>query len=555
MADKESKPYLELWKELDNQFLSWKDQYKEITDYVLPRRGKYIDDGQTAEGGEKRHSQIYDGTATRAIRMGASGFHGSLTSPARPWFRFTPPDIGMMKTSSVRGWLQFIEKLFYTIYARSNFYQCIHTIYEEEFGFGTGDILQEEDPEKLVRFYVLTAGEYRLATNQFGIVDTNARLFYMTARQMAQKFGEDALGKHVRGVLKKKPNEYFKILQLVRPNKDRDVSKEDSPNLPVQSIYLEYEGDQEILERKGYHEMPHACPRWSVIGNEPYGVSPTMDLLGDIKMLQVMTKDFLLALHKVNDPPMRVPSTYKDRLNMLPGGLNWVDPTSDEGVKPLYQINPDLQSTQAKITDVRQQIREGYYNDLFLMLSQSPGIQPKNMMEIMELQEEKLIMLGPVIERQFHELLDPVISRTFSIAWRQGLIPMPPPELEGADLKVEYVSFLAQAQKRIGTSAISSTVAFVGSLAAFNPEAIDKIDVDEAVDAYAEMVGPPTQMIRDAKATAVIRDGRAQAMAQQQEMAQAEAMATAAKGVKQLAGADMKGDNALTALVNGGAQQ
>ncbi len=557
-VEKESRKYLELWKELDDQFMTWKSYFKEITDYALPRRGKYIDDGASAHGGEKRHSQIFDGTATRAIRMAAAGIQGSLTSPARPWFRLLPPDLSMMKTSAVRGWLQSVERLLYQIYARSNFYQCVHTIYEEEIGFGTGVILQEEDPEKVARFCILTAGEYRLATNAFGLVDTVGRLLYMTARQMTQKFGEDKLSKMVRDVLVKAPNTYYKVLHFVQPNKDRDVQKEDSANLPISSIYLEYEGDQEPLQKKGFNEMPFACPRWSVIGNEPYGVSPTMDLLGDIKMLQVMTKDFLISLHKVNDPPMRVPTTYKDQLNLLPGGINWVDPTSDDSVKPLYQINPDLQSTQAKIEDVRHQIREGFYNDLFLMLSQSPGIQPKNMMEIMELQEEKLIMLGPVIERQFHELLDPFIGRTFAIAWRKGLVPMPPPELSGAELKVEYVSFLAQAQKRIGTQAISSAVAFVGNLATLNPEAMDKINVDEAVDAYTEMVGTPTQIIRDEKGVAVIRDARQKQVQMQQEAEMAETLATGAKGVRQLSQADTSGKNVLTDLIGGqqqGAQQ
>lgn len=549
--DKESKKYLELWKELDQNFLSWKSYFQEISDYILPRRGKYLDRGDSAEGGEKRHTKIIDGTATRSIRLGAAGIHGSLTSPARPWFKLIPPNLDMLKSSAVRKWLQVVENLIYTIYAKTNFYQCIHLIYEDEFGFGTGVLLQEEDNERVCRFYVLEAGEYRIAINHLGVVDTVARLFFMTAKQMEDKFGRDKLSKAVQSHLKKTPNKSFEILHIVQPNKERDDTKIDSANLPYKSVYLEYKNEQNILEKKGYHENPFSCPRWAVIGNECYGVSPGHDLLGDVKMLQIMSRNLLEASHKTLDPPVKAPSSMKDMLNTLPGGLNWVDATSEEALKPLYQINFDLQSTQSKIEDIRQQIREGFYNDLFLMISQSPGIQPKNQMEIMELQEEKLIMLGPVIERQFQELLDPVISRTFAIMWRNGLVPPPPPELDGIDIKVEYISFLAQAQKRIGTQAINSTIGFVGNLSAIFPDAVDKVNVDEAIDAYAELVGSPQQIIRDHDEVEEIR----QAKAQQQKMLEMQQMISTmgegAKAAKSLAGADTSGQNALTDLING----
>lgn len=560
MAEKEATKYLELWKQLDGQFTNWLSYYKEITDYILPRRGKYLDIGQSAEGGEKRHGLILDGTATRALRMMAAGIQGGLTSPARPWFKLIPPSLDMLKYSAVRIWLQGVETLIYNIYARTNFYQCIHTIYEEEGGFGTGAVLQEEDSERVCRFKVLTGGEYRLATNHADIVDTVGRVFYMTARQMEQKFGKDVLSQPVKDCLGegKNGNTYFQVLHIVRPNKDRDVTKIDSANKPFEAVYLEYRGDNNILERKGYDENPFACPRWSVIANEPYGVSPSMDLLGDVKMLQVMTKDVAQALHKTIDPPMRVPTSYKDTLNRKPGGVNWIDPTSDDAVKPLYQINFDIQSTQAKIEDTRRQIREGFYNDLFMMISQSPGIQPKNMMEIMEMQEEKLIMLGPVIERQFHELLDPVISRTFAIAVRKGLIPPPPPELYGVDVKVEYVSFLAQAQKRIGAQAVNSTVVFAGQLLQMNPNDLsvwDKIDVDAAIDAYSEIAGAPAQIIRDKDGVAQIRAERAKAQQVQQAAEMTKALSEGAKGLKSLSQADTSGQNALTEVMKAGGMQ
>ncbi len=552
MPEKESTKYLELYKELDDIYKEgWNDIFTDVRDFILPRRGNFIDGPDRPSGNVKnRHQKILVGAASRYLRFGAAGIHGHLTSPARPWFRLVPPDIRMLKISGVRQWLQMVETLLYNVYSKTNFYQCVHSIYQEEMGFGTGVLLQEEDPVRVCRFYVLTAGEYRLSTNAFGIVDTVGRVFYMTARQLSQRFGQDVLSRTVKETLKEnKLNEAFKVLQIVRPNTDRDLGKIDSANLDVESVYCEYDGDQPILEKKGYNEHPFTCPRWDVTANEAYGGAPAHDLAGEIKTLQVMRKDVLAALHKTLDPPMRVPTTYKDTLNRLPGGVNFVDVQSEDAIKPLYQINFDIQSTKKDMMEILQDIREGFYNDLFLMLSASPGIQPKNEMEIMELQEEKLIMLGPVIERQFQELLNPVINRTFMIAWRNGLVPPPPPELNGADIKVEYVSFLAQAQKKIGIQAINSTVGFVSNLTPVFPEAGDKIDIDEAIDAYAEILGAPQQIIRSKDKVSEIRTLRQQKQQMAEAAQQAAMMGDAAKGVKQLSGADTSGKNALTDML------
>lgn len=555
MPERESQKYLDLYKELDDIYLEgWRETFMDVRNYILPRRGKFLDVAgpDTPKSNQKnRHQNILVGAASRYLRFGAAGIHGHLTSPARPWFRLVPPNLSMLKIVGVRQWLQAVETLLYNIYSKTNFYQCVHSIYQEEMGFGTGVLLQEEDPDKAVRFYVMTAGEYRLATNAFGAVDTVGRVFYMTVRQLVQRFGKDVLSKTVQDLLKlDKFNESIKVLQVVRPNSDREQDKIDSANLPCESIYCEYDtNEQPMLEKKGFNENPFTCPRWDVTANEAYGGAPAHDLAGEIKTLQVMRKDVLAALHKTLDPPMRVPTTYKDTLNRLPGGVNFVDVQSEDAIKPLYQINFDIQSTKKDMQEILQDIREGFYNDLFLMLSASPGIQPKNEMEIMELQEEKLIMLGPVIERQFQELLNPVIARTFAIAWRNGLVPPPPPELNGADVKVEYVSFLAQAQKKIGIQAINSAVSFAANLSSVFPEAADKINVDEAIDAYSEIVGAPQQIIRGKDDVAQIRKVRQEKQKMDEAAQQAAMLGDAAKGVKQLSGADTSGKNALTDIL------
>jgi hypothetical protein len=263
-------------------------------------------------------------------------------------------------------------------------------------------------------------------------------------------------------------------------------------------------------------------------------------------MLQKMQAKALVALDKLVDPPMNAPLNLKNEgASIIPGGVNYLDLNQgQQSFVPAYQVNPDFQSIEYKIEKVQQAIREGFFADLFLMIANSP--KDMTATEVLERHEEKLLMLGPVIERIQPELLDRVIDRTFYLMDQVGLIPMPPKELEGMELEVEYISLLAQAQKMVGITAIEQTAAFVGNLAAVKPEALDKFDQDEAVDQYADMVGVPPKIIVPDDKVQEIRAERAQQMAQQQAMETGERLA---EGAKTLSQADTGGNNALTALM------
>ena len=67
--------------------------------------------------------------------------------------------------------------------------------------------------------------------------------------------------------------------------------------------------------------------------------------------------------------------------------------------------------------------------------------------EVAERRQEKMLLLGPVLQRLKTELLDPLIERTYYILLRQGEIPPAPDYLNGLEMHVEYISTIAQAQR------------------------------------------------------------------------------------------------------------
>jgi hypothetical protein len=78
---------------------------------------------------------------------------------------------------------------------------------------------------------------------------------------------------------------------------------------------------------------------------------------------------------------------------------------------------------------------------------------------------------------------------------------------------------------------------------------LDNIDLDMVVNDYADKVGVSPKYLRDKEQVEAIRQQRAQAMQQQQQMEQAGAMVQGARDLSQINTGE---NNALTALLGGG---
>jgi hypothetical protein len=549
MAENVGRKYLDRLKALEDEQTEWIPHMQDITNYILPRKGKYLARGQKIKEGEVKNQKIVDGTATRALRVLSAGMQGGLTSPARPWFRLALQDTDLMEFGPVKDWLTAIEKIMYGVFSQSNFYSSVHSVYTELGGFGTACLFLEEDLKNIIHFRVMTAGEYSLANDSKGRVDTVYRRFWMTARNIIKQFGAENVSTNIKQDAEKNPLNWYEIVHAIQPNNDRDIEKVDNQNFPYESVYLEYAKDEKLLSKSGYEEFPCMCPRWDTTASEVYGRSPGMDVLPDVKMLQSMSESKIKLVHKIHDPPLNVPSSlHTNKVSLIPGTINPIDPNAQNTIEPTVNVNPAVVPPVLQdIEDLRVQIREGLFNDLFLMITGQTSNQPISATEVLERKEEKLLMLGPVIERQFFELLDPLIERTFNILGRRGFLPPPPPEIGGAEMKVEYISLLAQAQKLAGTQGIGAFVDFVGQLSTIKPEVLDKINGDQTVEEYAEMIGVTPTVVNSEEEALVIRQVRVE---QQQRQQQLELLNAGVEGAKTLSETDTEGKNALTDLTN-----
>lgn len=518
---------------------SWDSHWREISQFQQPRLGRFFVTDRN--NGNKRHQHILDNTALYASRTLAAGMMSGMTSPARPWFKLALRDRELMEHGPVKHWLHRVTGLMLSIFASSNTYRALHSCYEELGLFGTWASFVLDDYENVIHHYPMTVGEYALATDHRGVVNTLAREFQMTVAQMMGQFGREACSQTIRNMADRgQLDAWASVVHMVEPRTQRDAAKRDSRNMPFSSCYFEIGKDNwdKYLSESGFERFPALCPRWLVTGNDIYGQSPGMDVLGDVKQLQQEQLRKGQAIdYKVN-PPLQVPTKYKGAQQArLPGGVFFVDQMAAQGgVRSAFEVNLDLSHLLGDIQDVRERIRQGYYADLFLMLANDTrsGVTAT---EVAERHEEKLLMLGPVLERLHNELLAPKIDMTFDRMAKAGLLTgalQPPPELEGLELKVEFISVLAQAQRAVSAGGADRLLGTVTQLAAARPEVLDKIDFDQVVDDYAEMYGVNPEIIIPDKDVAAIREARAKQMAAQQAAAAAPALVDTAKTASEI---------------------
>ena len=534
------------WGQLKSERASWMAHWQEITSYLLPRNGRYFREDRNR--GYRRHNNIYDNTGTRALRTLGAGLMSGATSPARQWFRLATPDPELNSYQPVKLWLDDVTKRMQRVFQKSNTYRSLHLMYEELGAFGTASSIVLPDFDQVIHHYPLTAGEYCISTDAQGRVCTLYREFDMTVSQLVKEFGLENCSTSVRNMYETGTlDTWVPIVHAIEPRLDRDIAKRDDRNMPFGSWYFEVGGEQDkFLRESGFMYFPALCPRWSVVGGDIYGNSPGMEALGDVKQLQHEQLRKAQAIDYQTKPPLQVPTSMKNRdVDSLPGGITYVDPAGN-GIRSAFDVNLRLDYLLQDIQDCRGRVSGAFYADLFLMLATAPNTR-MTATEVAERHEEKLLMLGPVLERLHNELLDPLIDITFNRMIQAGAIPPAPEELQGMDLNVEFVSMLAQAQRAIGTNAVDRFVGNLGAIAQMKPDILDKFDQDQWADVYADMLGVDPSLIVADKDVALLRDARNRALAAKE---QAAVMQQQSQTVKNMAQAPTQGQNALTDVVN-----
>lgn len=534
MTDDLKRRCLERWEALKSERTSWMTHWQEISEVLTPRTGRFLVSDNNK--GDKRHRAILDNTGTRALRTLAGGMMAGMTSPARPWFRLTTLNPELDESYEVKDWLGRVTSLMQMVFAKSNIYQSLTMAYEELGAYGTAAVILYDDPDNVIHCMPLTIGEYAIATDGRGRVNTLYREFRMTVAQLVQEFGYASCSGATQQMFDKRQyDEWVTVVNAIEPRDMRDPEKIDNKNMPYRSVYFEdCSEDKKILRESGFRTFPCLCGRWGVSGGDIYGTSPGMEALGDLHQLQQEQLRKSQAIDYQSNPPVLVPADLKDDESaIVPGGTVFVDSVSQaQMVRSAYDVPLRLDFLLQDIQDVRARINEAFYKDIFMMLTEQGGDR-MTATEVAERHEEKMLMLGPVLDRLNSEMLDPLITLVFERLQANGMLPPLPEELQGVELNVDFISILAQSQKAVTTNAIDRFVNSLNAVAGMKQDVLDKFNADHWADTYADSLGIDAQLIVPDKEVAKLREARAQAQAQQAQLEQAQQAASTMKDVAQ----------------------
>lgn len=488
----------------------------------------------TTEHGKKRPKarQLMDSHPILAFRTIQGGMYSGLSSPNRPWIKFAFADDELNDYQPAAVWLDQLEKLIYAMFDASNFYQVARQNYGEMARFGPAAGIMTEHPLEIAPCLPLPIGSYWLGLNDAFKVDTLLRDCPLTVDQIVKRFVGRPGGRMDWGAVDPRIKDQWdrsnyghivKVWQLIEPG----------PDGRFDSVMWDANDQREgkLLEAKSYSEQPFWGPRWDTRGHGGYGRGVGHDALADMRELAMQARRKRELTDLIAKPPTAGPA---HDLDMRPGAHTYVaDMTQAAAAQPIYKVDPQaLAQVREDIGNIKEAIDRLTYADLFMAITNMPGVQPRNVEELLKRDEEKLTQIGPVVEMVNDDMLPIAVERMIGIARRGELLPEAPEELQGRELKVEFVSVLAMAQKMLGMSTTERVVGFVGSLGqVFGPQVLDKIDPDEIIDDYAERANLPAKAIRDRATVEKMRSSRAQ----QQQMEQMAAMAQPAKDATQAA--------------------
>ena len=520
------------WTTLKQEREPFMDQWLEISRHVTPASGRYVD-SNTKNQARERFNRIYNNTSLRAANICAAGMQSGMTDESTQWFALTTGDEKLDASYDVKVYLDECQRIMEMAFSKSNIYPAFQHCWREVATMGIcANVILEDDE---VGFYCvpLTIGEYAVAANYRGQIDTLYRMFTMTAAQLVGQYGLDVVGRNVKQAYDQKPDKTFRVLHAIEPRKVRERGKLDNKNMPFRSVVMLIDGVESgdgILEESGYNEFPAVVGRWGASATSVYSEeSPGMIAIGDTKQMRHQYLQKGNALDYQVNPALLLPESAKDHeLDFLPGGRSYVsNPTAADQVKPAFDVQIPLGDINADIMEAQNRINAAFYVDMFLMLA--GRTKEMTAFEVAQRNEEKLVQLGPVFSRLNNEVLRGTIERVFNILQRAGQLPQPPQSLAGRPLNVEYTSMLAKAQRSIRAASLRNYLADLGMVAQMKPEILSKVNPFAIADEFADYHSVAPSVVVPTE------DAQAQIAQQQQAMAQAEQQAQMAQGIDSLA--------------------
>lgn len=514
---------------------------RRIQEAVLPYHGRYLNGSKsdTEDDGHLRKDKRTNSTAYQALKVTTAGFLESLCPSSRPFILLDVADDSLMNDREIYAWLTKQRNKILLAMDKSGFYEAMASNMLEGFGFGTCPLYIWQDMKTIARCEVDTFGEYRMEKDEYGEICSIYREKWYSAVNINKLFNpenkkpEDVFPRCIcNSLARKQPYDKFLVVHAIEPAKFFRPGAPGAEGAGYESVYFLENGetkDGKPLARKFFKTKPFEVNRFEVIGNETYGNTVIKEILGEIEYLQDQAIELAAAVETINKPTLAAPADLRGLGEKLGANkiIYYSQGSNADAIKPIQESFVNIEMLDKIIIRIEERIKEALLNNALKAITDITKESTK--FEIAKVYEEKMMILGGFTKRFNSKFLRSVVERYWSILDDLGLIDEPPASLPpGMELKVEFTSLLAQAQRSIGASTLEQSLQFLLQAAQVDQGVLDIADFEAYIRTYNRAIGAPPLLLNSKEQIQQLRAARQKAAEQQAQMENSQKMATAA---------------------------
>lgn len=521
---------IKLQQRLEDNDALFRARWQDTAKYIFPRES---DITIISYPGEAKTDELFDVTAIFAAEDMTSGMLTNLVPAGQKFFSLTTSNTEIQELDIVKSYMARATEILHEELFSSNFILQLAETLHSLITFGTGNLYSEWDNG--LNFMDWDVSRYQILENFKGVVDTNILKFQKTALQAYNKWGNKA-GKSVLEIMKpsgdtKKQDDKLWFIHIVRPRQWRNPRFEDSLNMPFESGYIAVK-DKTMIDEGGFPEFPYHVPRWAKTSGETHGRGIGTMILPQVKRLNAIERDLSECSNKHVNPPMDILESFDGTYNVYPGARNDVlqFPTSQVSGRGGGLVLGNFPIGDETYKSKRQIVKDAFYADAFAPITSTGTGDRRNELEIQQRIAEAFRKIGSPIGRLESELFTPLIIRCYMLLVRNGVIPPPPQELQGQNLKIMYKGPLSLAQQDSEVRASMRWVGAVAEMAQSTPGfagVTDNVNPDKTSRRWGRVMGVNEDDIATEEEVEAKREQRRQEAEQQKALEAAQVAAGA----------------------------
>jgi hypothetical protein len=458
--------------------------WQEIGEFCYPSVANFT---RYYNKGERRGRLLFDGTAERSLEIFAASLIGLIANPTSKWIDFQPTDQKLSDDRSVKEFVDEARTKVLAVFNNPNtkFYDNLFTVLQMIGAYGTGCLFIDEDKDHIAKFRAESPKGLNFTEDFSGGVE---EVYFNRKYRVDQLQGDDwDLPEDFK---RKKPDDMVQVLRVIYPNKDYDPTKMGRAFAKYHSCYY-LKDEQKLIKESYFDTMPAPIGRWGRLDDEKWGDSPARVALSEVKLINVTQKGVTVAMEKRLKPTIIVSSEAKfGKFDTTPGQPLVARGNVNDAIKQL-DMSGDVGIVLEWQELIRQAIRSSFYVDVF----QSAERIDMTATEANIRYASQLRIVAPRGARIQSDILGPAAERVLDMLIRQGKIVVPR-ALKNTELRVTYVSPLAQAQRSQEGQAMVQYIQELGMAAQFKPSVLDWIDEDGFAKELASIRGVPEKMLK-----------------------------------------------------------